>query len=143
MLVVQEDVQDMLEQWSTHQGRKHTAAQMLAALDLLRRGCVEAADVILKVSNRGSIVRAEGDLRELGKNCKGGAPRVFLLRRFRSYFFVAAGVEQGSTGCPEIPLAIVRALAIVRYRPEPVTLQDFAAMVGGGHRVDQIPELAP
>ena len=99
---------------------------------------VERAEVALKQAFHKPVTGASGDLKELGKNMQGGAPRVFLLRRYNSYFFVAAALEEGNSGCPEISVAKQRSSQIVSLGQQP-TLADYRTALGTDYQVDLIP----
>lgn len=154
-VAIHSEVVEELRKWKEgdHVARAQWTARLTSVLRNLKRGgrSVDDAEMALRQLHHKPLKGAEGDVTELGKNCKGGAPRVFLLRRHRGWIFLAAGVEEGSSGAPQIPSAKARSKALcadtltaVRQRVQkatstgkpPAALNVLRAWLGSDYEID-------
>lgn len=136
-LAVRKDVRSKLDDWarSTSSGGRHVAAATMATLLNRIRACeFDYVEKLLQNFGRGAVKNVDGSLVELGKNAKGGAPRVFLHLRRRGFIFVAAGVEEGSTGCDELEDARQRTNALSGTSDDKLrTDEDIRRWLGDEH----------
>lgn len=77
-------------------------------MDSLTRGDEAAVRQFQSILDSCKVAGAEG-VYELRPGKKGGAPRLFYVRKDRGTFFVAAGIEKSNVGVKEIDTAIRRA----------------------------------
>lgn len=94
--------------------------------------------MILRSLDQGRL-RSYKRVKEYGTKQKGGAPRLFALEEYRSYFFLDADIEKGG-GSRKIPTAIERADAILRISPVPQSLRDWETALGEEWTVELIPD---
>jgi hypothetical protein len=99
ILAIRSDVQEHLDDWKKDRVKGKFAAKLELIFRSLKAGKIPTAEMTLQQVVRCPVAGADGDLRELGPNQKGGAPRVFLLLRHRNFYFLAADVEDGSSPC--------------------------------------------
>lgn len=138
VLAVHRDVTERLEEWSSDLKWSTVAARFVGVLNSLRKGNIEEAEMALNSLYRSTIYEA-GGVREYGRNQRGGAPRLFVLLRSKSFFFVAAGLEEGSTGCPEIEVARSRGTQLSKLEPQP-SVEAYKKALGREYEVSPIPE---
>ncbi len=131
---VRSDVRAHLDAWSKDRVKGKFAAKMEAVFRNLKAGKLSHAEMGLKQIIRCAVAGATGDLKELGPNQKGGAPRVFLLLRHKNFYFLAADVEEGSSGARIIPTAKARSADICASNP-PRSLDEVKRMLGSDYEV--------
>lgn len=129
VLAIHRDVSGSIDSWASAPAKAHFAARLQAIFVELRAGSEDQAEMLLKNAMRCAVKGADGNLLELGPNAKGGAPRAFVLRRYESYFFVAACVEEGQRGCRCLPDAKSRARDICLWAQPPASLRDYQKLL--------------
>ncbi len=134
---VRSDVRAHLDAWAKDRVKATFAAKLEAVFRFLTAGKVSSAEMILNRLIRCPVAKAKGDLKELGPNQKGGAPRVFMLLRHRNYYFLAADLEEGNSGCRIIPTAKSRSAAICSST-SPRSLDEIKKMLGSDYKVEVI-----
>lgn len=118
VLAVHHCVTERLDDWASEPKWSTVAIRMMKTIDMLKRGKVAEAEMALDSLFR-SVIHESAGVREYGLRQKGGAPRLFVLHRIKSFFFVAAGLEEGSTGCPEVENAKERGRQLSKLAPLP------------------------
>ena len=138
VVAVHRDVSKWLEQWSSDFTWSTAAGRFTVILNAIKAGEIEKAQLLLKIMLRLPPIRNGGGVLEYGNNQRGGAPRLFVLNKFNSFFFVAAGLEEGSTGCPEIEVARFRGTQLSKLEPQP-SVEAYKKALGPEYDVGLIP----
>lgn len=137
IVAVHRSVTERLNEWSEDLTWSTRAARFQAILNALKAGKLQEADLLLKTMVRSQIHNSDGVV-EYGKRQRGGAPRLFVISRFASYFFVAAGLEEGSTGCPEIEVARSRGTQLSKLEAQP-SVEAYKKALGRDYDVWPVP----
>ena len=140
VVAVHRNVTDRLDEWSGDFKWSTVAARFEAILVSLEAGDVGKAQLLMKAMLRYPPIRNGGGVLEYGKVQRGGAPRVFVLNKFDSFFFVAAGLEEGNTGCPEIEVARIRGTQLSKLEPQP-SVEAYQKALGRDYDVWPVPAL--
>lgn len=139
VLAVHRNVTERLEEWSSDLKWSMVATRFTVILNAIKAGEIEKAQMLLKTMLRYPPIRNGGGVLEYGKVQRGGAPRLFILYKFDSFFVVAAGLEEGSTGCPEIEVARSRGTQLSKLEPQP-SVEAYKKALGREYEVSPIPE---
>ncbi len=98
VVAVHDDVKELLTDWSKDKNHKSVATKIHNLIKAYGNDEKSTVDAIKRQLAVDPIHGCQG-LVELGpKQSKGGAARIFLLDKYCIAFFVAGGVEKGSTG---------------------------------------------
>lgn len=135
VVAVHVDVVERLEAWLHEAGWCQAASDFQAMLDLVEEGDLPAAELLFRSQSRDAV--GEG-VQEYGKKQKGGTLRLFVLREFDSYFFLAVGLKKTNAGAAEISTSRDRAKAIKKIGKKS-SLLDYQQALGDRYRVAVIP----
>jgi hypothetical protein len=112
LVAIHKDVVAEMRKWEAEGNHKVAKGKMLAACEAFLERDDRLYEALLRQSDCEKLKNGSGVL-ELGpKQKKGGAPRLFMLRRKDALVLLAAGVEKGNRGVKEMEVATERAALI-------------------------------